>query len=257
MSARQHKLLLVAAVLAVSAGCSGPAAGTSPAPTDATPSLSAPMNPTSPAGIAEPTATHPACFTREQLSTMDLEAIAGWDGLCYLSDSGAETQIDQRMAAAAVRGLVGQAPHLIAFQEITRMANSPNGDLRVLRLVDERGYTYLVAPVAGKVVEMDPPSTLPAGNGPTRRVDELQRQAEALVLDQYPPFSALKPSLDFQAGSKSGGVYFFRWERALPGNTMMPALAQVGITETGEVFSYLNTLFYLPAGPPYPTLPAP
>jgi hypothetical protein len=36
----------------------------------------------------------------------------------------------------------------------------------------------------------------------------------------------------------------------------MPVLAQVGVTDTGEVFSYLNTLFYLQSGPPYPTLPA-
>lgn len=259
---RKSLALVLMAAVALLAGC----AGTRPAVSSETATVvalvSPPMlttasgPPTFPAAATEPSSTDAACFTREDLAALDLETIAAWEMICYRSDAGVDTSIDQRSAVAAIRSLVGEAPRVIAFQEITRMANSPSGDLKVLRFVDERGFGYLVAPLAEKVLEMDPPTSLPAGSGPVRSVEELQQLAEGLVLSQYPPFSEWKSMLDFEVGSKGGGLYFFRWERAIPGAQHMPALAQVGITETGEIFSYLNTLFYLQEGPPYPTPPA-
>ncbi len=250
--------VLVTVVILLAVGCTTVAPATPTAVTVSAPSEvpTTPGIPTPNAATAEPSPTDAHCFNGEELAAMDLETIAAWDVLCYRSDSGIDTPVDQQRAVLAVRSLVGDAPQIIAFQEITRMANSPSGDLKVLRFVDERGYAYLVAPLAGKVVEMDPPFSLPAGRGPARSLEELQRQAEALILDQYPAFTEWKSALAFEAGHKPGGLYFFRWERALPWAQNMPALAQVGITETGDVFSYLNTLFYLRPGPPYPTLPA-
>jgi hypothetical protein len=195
------------------------------------------------------------CFTREELAALDLETIAAWDVICYRSDSGVETSIDQKAAVAAVRSLVSEAPQVIAFQEITTAPNSPTGDLKVLRLMDEHGFVYLVAPLAEKVVEMNPPASWRPADGSPRSLEELQLVAETLIAAQFPAFAEWKPALTYLPGSKDG-LFFFRWERPLPGAAHMPALAQVGITETGEVFSYLNTLFYLQSAPPYPTLPA-
>jgi len=253
---------LLAGALTLLTGCAapGPTGGGTPTSLPASPTPAAavtpPVSPTRPAETIEASPTSVPCFTREELAALDLETIAAREVICYRSDSGVETSIDQKAAVAAIRSLVGEAARTIAFQEITFMANSPTGDLRVLRFVDERGFGYLVAPLAEKVVEMDPPATLPPASGPKRSVDELQQLAEALILTQYPPFAFWRSVLTYLPGSKDGGVFFFRWERPIPGATNMPALAQVGITETGEVFSYLNTLFYLQGAPPYPTLPA-
>lgn len=252
--------LLFAGALTLLTGCAapGPTSGGTPTSVPASPTSAAavtpPVSATRPAETIEASPTAAPCFTREELAALDLETIAAWDVICYRSDPGVDTSIDQKAAVAAIRSLVGEAPQVIAFQEITFMANSPTGGLKVLRFIDERGYGYLVAPLAEKVVEMDPPPTLPPASGPKRSAEELQQLAEALILAQYPPFAQWKPVLTYLPGSKDGGVFFFRWETPIPGATNMPALAQVGITETGEVFSYLNTLFYLLGAPPYPTL---
>jgi hypothetical protein len=253
---------LLAGALTLLTGCAapGPTSGSTPTSLPASPTPAAavtpPVSSTPPAETIEVSPTPAPCFTREELAALDLETIAAWDVICYRSDSGVETSIDQKPAVAAIRSLVGEAPQVIAFQEITIAPNSPTGDLKVLRFIDERGYGYLVAPLAQKVVEMDPPPTLPPANGPAKSDEELQQLAEALILSQYPAFAQWKSLLSFQMGSKSEGLIFFRWEKPIPGALHMPALAQVGITETGEVFSYLNTLFYLQGAPPYPTLRA-
>ncbi|HSB89101.1 MAG TPA: hypothetical protein VLD63_03630 [Anaerolineales bacterium] len=251
--------VLLAGALTLLTGCAAPgptSAGTPmslPASPTSAAAVTSPVSPTRPAETIEASPTSAPCFTREELAALDLETIAAWEVICYRSDSGVETSIDQKAAVAAVRSLVGEAPQVIAFQEITIAPNSPTGDLKVLRLMDERGFEYLVAPLAEKVVEMDPPASWRASSGHTRSREELQLLAETLIAGQFPAFDQWKPTLNFEVGSKSEGMYFFRWEQ--PGPVQhMPVLAQVGITETGEVFSYINTLFYLPASPPYPTL---
>lgn len=255
---RPPTVLLLAGALTFLTGCAapGPTSGSAPTSLSAPPTPPAAVTPpTRPAVTMETSPTPVPCFTREELAALDLETIAAWDVICYRSDSGVETSIDQKAAVAAVRSLVGEAPQVIAFQEITTAPNSPTGDLKVLRLMDERGFAYLVAPLAEKVVEMDPPTSWRPSSGPPRSLEELQLVAETLIAGQFPAFDQWKPTLDLEVGSKSEGVYFFRWERPGPVEHM-PVLAQVGVTDTGEVFSYLNTLFYLQSGPPYPTLPA-
>ena len=126
------------------------------------------------------------------------------------------------------------------------MGNSPSGVLRVARLEDDQGASYLVAVVAEKVLEMDPSPAPRQAAGPALSHDELQSLAEQLILREFPDFEQLRDSLKFEAGQKSGGLAFFRWEQPglfEPG--AMPPLAQVGITESGEIFSYINTLYFL------------
>jgi hypothetical protein len=70
--------------------------------------------------------------------------------------------------------------------------------------------------------------------------------AEALILKEMPEFETMQTGLLPSGGQKSGGLYFFRWEGSpIAGEGSMPPLAQVGITASGEVFSYINTLYYL------------
>ena len=103
-----------------------------------------------------------------------------------------------------------------------------------------------MAVVAGKVLEVDPGPNLPGASGPARSRAELQAIAEDLIRRELPAFDQLRHRLAFEAGTKGGGVNFFRWEQ--PGAAEasgMPPLAQVGITDRGEIFSYINTLYFL------------
>jgi hypothetical protein len=140
------------------------------------------------------------------------------------------------------------------------MGNSPDGALPVARFEDERGVSYLVAVVAGKVLEMDPGAGSPQSSGPALSREELQAIAEGIIGRELPAFDELRERLTFEAGTKSGGLTFFRWQQ--PGPTEaggLSPLAQavsprragalgpngVGITEDGEIFSYINTLYFL------------
>jgi hypothetical protein len=100
--------------------------------------------------------------------------------------------------------------------------------------------------VAGRVLEMDPGASQPQTSGPILSQGELQAMAEGLIRRELPAFDDLRDRLTFEAGTKGGELNFFRWEQ--PGGAAasgMPPLAQVGITDSGEIFSYINTLYFL------------
>lgn len=225
------------------AACSAqtPQAATSP-PTQAPPQAM----PTEPPETQPPPPTPMDCFTRAALAAMPLDEIAAHPSLCFDSEDGVRTEIDQAEAVEIVRVFLQDPTRLVGFREVTRMGNSPDGALPVARFEDERGVFYLVAVVAGKVLEMDPGATQPQSSGPALSREELQAIAEGLIGRELPAFDELRERLTFEAGTKSGGLTFFRWQQ--PGPTEaggLSPLAQVGITEDGEIFSYINTLYFL------------
>lgn len=195
----------------------------------------------------------PPCFTRADLAAMPLADIAAAATLCFDSEDGARTTIPQAELIDTIRSFLQDparpvpsgTPNTIGFREMTFMGNSPSGVLPVARFEDERGAFYLVAVVAGKVLEMNAdPGQTEAGDGLTQ--DQLQAIAEDLIRRELPAFDELRDRLTFEAGAKSGGVNFFRWEQpGAAGPSGMPPLAQVGITDAGEIFSYINTLYFL------------
>jgi hypothetical protein len=207
------------------------------------------------------------CLTRTALAAMPLEEIAAHPSLCFDSEDGVETEIAQAEAVETIRAFLqdtllsampGAIPDgmpfqgaqtrrsAIGFREVTYMGNSPSGLLRVARFEDERGVSYLVAVVAEKVLEMDPGASQPQTSGDTLNQDGLQAIAEDLIRRELPAFDDLRHRLTFEVGAKSGGLTFYRWQQ--PGVDQaggQPPLAQVGITESGQVFSYINTLYFL------------
>ena len=208
----------------------------------------------SPPATPAPQLTLIPCFTRAELAAMALPDIASHPMLCFDSEDGVQTEIAQAEAIETIRAFLQDPtrffpsgmPSAIAFREVTYMGNSPSGVLRVARFEDERGTSYLVAVVAGKVLEIDPGAASPPSAGPALSRDELQTIAEDLIRREFPDFEAMREQLTFEAGAKSGGVNFFRWGLAAPTDDgSMPPLAQVGITESGEIFSYINTLYFL------------
>jgi hypothetical protein len=177
---------------------------------------------------------------------MSLPEIAAEGTLCFDSEDGAQTEISQAEAIETIRTFLQDPTRVVGFREVTTMANSPSGVLRVARFEDERGISYLVAVVAEKVLEMDPGASQPQPTGPALEQDELQAIAEGLIRRELPAFDELRDRLAFEVGSKGGGLNFFRWEQPGAAETGgLPPLAQVGITDSGEIFSYINTLYFL------------
>jgi hypothetical protein len=200
-----------------------------------------------------PSSTSIACFTRADLAAMPLADIAAAATLCFDSEDGSQATIPQAELIETIRTFLQDparpvpsgTPNAIAFREMTFMGNSPSGVLPVARFEDERGASYLVAVVAGKVLEMNSdPGQLEAGTELTQ--EQLQAIAEDLIRRELPAFDELRDRLTFEVGAKSGGVNFFRWELATAADdTSMPPLAQVGVTDSGVIFSYINTLYFL------------
>jgi len=215
----------------------------------APPPSSVPTQPaiaTVPPGTQPPLPTPRSCFTRAELAAMPLEEIAAHPSLCFVSDDGVQTEIAQTEAIETIRAFLQDPTRLVGFREVTYMGNSPSGVLRVARFEDERGASYLVAVVAGKVLEMNPDAGQAPRSGATLSQDELKAVAEDLIRRELPAFDDLRHRLTFEAGAKSGGLTFFRWQQpGLADSGGVPPLAQVGITESGEVFSYINTLYFL------------
>jgi putative hemolysin len=189
--------------------------------------------------------TEETCYNTEDLAALPLDTVAAWDRLCYLPYSGPKTEIDQAAGATVIRNFLQDPQRLLVFREITTMANSPSGMLRVERFVDEQGNSYLVAPLAKKLLEMDP-GNVAVSQAPKLSDDELQAKAEGLIRREFPDWDTMKERLTYTGGAK-GENHFFRWEASenLKGSTGMPPLVQVGMTGAGEVFSYLNTLYAL------------
>lgn len=233
-------------LVACRAGGAQPVEGPSSA-TESTPVTGAGMtlSPVPASMTAEPQPPGP-CLSGEELSQLSLAERAGLDTLCYRSADGVETTIDQAAQIAGIRTFLGDPNRLIAFREIAFMPNSPDGRLRTAMYEDERGLQYYFAVAADKVVEMSPGATSPVVGEETLSESELRAAAEALVARELPEFETMKAGLMSSGGQKSGGLYFFRWEGApIAGEGSMPPLAQVGITASGEVFSYINTLYFL------------
>ena len=177
---------------------------------------------------------------------MALPDVAAHPMLCFDSEDGVTTAISQPEAIETIQAFLQDPTRVVAFRELTIMGNSPSGVLRVARFEDERGISYLVAVVAEKVLEMDPGASQPQPAGPALEPEALQAIAEELIRRELPAFDDLHDHLTFQVGAKSGGLNFFRWEQpGATGPSGMPPLAQVGITDSGEVFSYINTLYLL------------
>jgi hypothetical protein len=221
--------------------------------TQATPSASpqpSPVPTKAPAGIQAtaplpPPPTSIACFTRADLAGMSLVEIAAAETLCFDSEAGAQTTIPQAELTETIRTFLQDPARLVGFREMTFMGNSPSGVLPVARFEDDRGTSYLVAVVAGKVLEMNAdPGLQEPGSELTQA--QLQTIAEDLIRRELPAFDDLRDRLSFEVGAKSAGVNFYRWElAAAPDDGSMPPLAQVGITDSGVIFSYINTLYFL------------
>lgn len=81
--------------------------------------------------------------------------------------------------------------------------------------------------------------------------EQLKATVRAFLDRIYPDFKAIEPALTFSPGMKgarlNNGNYFFRWEESTPTlpdgmQAELPPYIQVGITASGFIFSYGNTI---------------
>jgi SH3-like domain-containing protein len=160
---------------------------------------------------------------------------------------------DTAVGVAAIQRLFdNQALHPV-LHGVAALINSPNGD-RPATYFDDDQLRYWVDLATGQVVEVDPKAQQPDWIRPALPEAELRARAEQFILRATPGFASQQAQLAYQAGTKDGVLYFYRWEdHQAKGWISQPPLAQVGVTISGRVVSYLNTLFLAnslsPAGP--------
>jgi hypothetical protein len=242
--------IVIAGLAALLAACQLAGAGPSGVASPATIVVPAPgegtLLPPAPEAAAPGETPGLECLSREELDQLSLAERGGLATLCYRSADGVETTIDQANQIAGIRAFLGDPDRVIGFREITFQPNSPDGRLRTALYEDERGLHYYYAVAADKVVEMSPAAYTPVVGPDALSEPELKAIAEALIERELPEFEMMQAGLTPSGGEKSGGLYFFRWEGSpIAGEGSMPPLAQVGVTASGEVFSYINTLYFL------------
>lgn len=95
--------------------------------------------------------------------------------------------------------------------------------------------------------------TDPNSNAPAKSQTDIESEVRAFLAKVYPNFAQVESTLTFTPGMKgtrlNNGNYFFDWEdnnyqKQLPSDieTERAPFIQVGITASGQIFSYNNTI---------------
>ena len=130
---------------------------------------------------------------------------------------------------------------------VSSMEPSPNAvNLPAVVFVDEMGNSYHVSQDTLRPIEFTLQRPYRQENSAPKTPDELLAAAEEIAKTHSTQFEALRDRLRYTEGAKSGENFFFRWE--MPGTDMggMPAILQIGLKQDGTLFSYLNSIDYLP-----------
>jgi hypothetical protein len=146
-------------------------------------------------------------------------------------------------AIANIRKFLGKPDLALTLTGPINLANSPDGDLTTWLYTDDHGRMYWVEVDTNRLLEVDPPSGYIHATHALYSEAELKTQAEKIMTENMPEFLNLKSSLSFQAATKDGSIYFFRWEDAqATGFKMNRPFAQVALAIDGMLVSYYNML---------------
>ena len=153
------------------------------------------------------------------------------------------TFADQATAIAHIRSFLGKPDLTLTFVELTLMINSPDGDRQVAVFQDGLGTRYSVDPSTIALTQIEP-SNLHFASGSPASLDVIRQIARDLA-DTSPAFSDLAPILQYEEGQKDG-LHFFVWADTRPGWKFNRPQLQVGVSDDGIVFTYMNTLIWAP-----------
>lgn len=149
-------------------------------------------------------------------------------------------------AVQRIANLAGYSPSELTYIETTTMINSPHGNLKVDLYQDEQGRKFYFDPNTNTVVEIDGRDLLgrthSASEVSSFSLAELASRAEDFVKAAVPEFLSQRDSLDYEASQK-GDLFFFDWRMSPDPSFFMPPFIQVGLTNTGEMFAYYDTLY--------------
>jgi hypothetical protein len=203
--------------------------------------------------------TAAGCLNEQSAQLLGQEALSQLGVFCVEVVPGRIVTVEQAAAVGAIQQLFADPALQPALQGIGSMPNAPNGQLPAL-IFDDAARRYWVELEAGQVVEVDVLARQPDWSANPLPEAELRARAEQFIHHATPGFADIANRLAYQSGSKDGVLYFYRWEdRNARGWTNLPPLAQVGITVSGKVVAYLNTLFLTNpgSGGPAPWTPSP
>ncbi len=150
----------------------------------------------------------------------------------------------QETAAENLRALLGVPELMLAVQSAE---NSPNAiNIPAVVFVDELGNSYHISQQTLKPVEFTLQRPYHAENSTPKTPEELLAAAQQIAKTHSTRFETLQDKLKYIEGAKNAGNFFYRWE--MPGTDMggMPAILQIGLKQDGTLFSYLNSIDYLP-----------
>ena len=146
-------------------------------------------------------------------------------------------------AIIEIRKILDLPERPLTYIEDTFMANSPNGNLKVSYYVDDEDRKYYVDVETNQVVEIDARSILDSIPEDEAAIEneKLKSEVDKMVAKIIPDFESVAEGLTFSSGDK-GDNRFFDWRAEMIPGDSMPRFLQIGIHESGVVFSYYNTL---------------
>lgn len=120
--------------------------------------------------------------------------------------------------------------------------NSPSGSLPVAKYQDTKGRIFSVDPKTNRVIEMDARAILSdLSPDVTPLSPEGLEDKAGEIFTSTVPDSVSQGQLSYEQGQKSD-VYFFNWYgETVEGSLNRPRL-QIGLYQSGFLFSYYNTL---------------
>jgi hypothetical protein len=146
-------------------------------------------------------------------------------------------------AIAHIRSFLERPNLTLTFVELTLMINSPNADRQVAVFQDQLETRYSVDPSTFVLTQIEP-SGLHSPSGNPLSPDVVRQMARDLA-ESSPGFLKLAPTLQYEEGQKDG-LHFFIWTDTKPGWKFNRPQLQVGISDDGTLFTYMNTLIWTP-----------
>src|SRR5690606_13001894 len=112
--------------------------------------------------------------------------------------------------------------------------------------VDEMGNSYYISQETLRPIEFTLQRPYTAENAAPKTPEALREAAEQIARTHSTQFETLRDSLYYSEGAKSGENFFFRWEMRGTDMGGMPAFLQIGLKQDGTLFSYINSIDFLP-----------
>jgi len=186
--------------------------------------------------------------TAEKVVTLVPEAEAGLPDAPEPERSSGPDEKMLEAAGANVNALLNSgatgAPQVeLDYRGMDRIPNATNH--KAMLFVDLQGNSYYVREDTLQPVEFTLAHPLQESLGSPLTADELRAAAEQIATSQSTRFDRWKDKLVYTEGVK-GENNFFRWEAPDIDVGGMPAMLQISLRQDGSLFSYVNSLDFLP-----------